>query len=102
MIGFDGLLISIAILELNSPGLRSLIIGTAVNARGHLDFAAHRFHFFGARFPHHARPFTRVAERIDQCLDNVGAVAVVMLRNQRVLDRAAEREAFDALRRPVG
>ena len=29
---------------------------------------------FGARFPHHARAFARIAERVDQRLDDFGLV----------------------------
>src|SRR5205807_3858238 len=78
------------------------IVSATVRARGRFDFATHRLHFFGARFPHHARAFTRIAERIDQGLDDFGAVAVRgTLRQERVFDRAAERKTTDALRGPV-
>src|SRR5207244_8667214 len=60
-------------------------------------------HFFRARFPHHPRAFARIPERIDQRLDNVGAVAVRRtLRQERVLDRAAKGKTADALCGPIG
>src|SRR5882724_3664252 len=62
-----------------------------------------QFRFFRARFPHHPRAFARISERIDQGLDDLGAVAIRRtLRQERVLDRAPERKTADALCRPIG
>ena len=61
-----------------------------------------RLRLFGAGFPHHAGTFARILEGIDQRLDDLGFVLRLPLREERILDRAAERKAFDALRRPVG
>src|SRR5439155_16075237 len=92
----------VSILELNGPGRCSFIVDAAVDARGHFYFTAHRFHFFRARFPHHARAFARISKRIDQGFNDFGAVAVRgTLRQERILDRAAERKTADALGGPI-
>src|SRR5215472_2891110 len=102
MFGFNRTLIPIAVFELDRPFLRCFIIGTAVHARTHLDFAAVHLHFGGGRLPHHARTSARVTEGIDQRLNNFGPVAVFgALRKERVLDRAPERETANALRGPI-
>ncbi len=88
---FDRLEISVAVFELNGPCRSCFVVSAAVHARAHFDFAAHRFHFIRARFPHHARAFARIPERIDQGFDDLGAVAIRgTLRQERVLDRAAQ------------
>src|SRR5438105_15099107 len=102
MIGFDRMLITVAVLELNGPRFRRFIIGAAVDARAHFDFAAEFSDFQRGRFPHHAGSFSRITEGINQCLDHFRPVAVWRtLREKRVLDRASEGKTADALGGPV-
>ena len=90
------------ILVLDRPTAARFIVRTAGHPAAHLERAAQRLHLFSARLPHHAGASPRIAEGIDEGFDYVCAVSVVTLRNQRILDGAAERKSFDALRGPVG
>ena len=67
--------------------VRGVVI-EADHLASHLQLAAHGSGFLSARFPHHAGAFARVAERINERLDDSAPVAVVTLRDKRVLDRA--------------
>src|SRR5215472_13422604 len=53
----------------------------------------------GQLLPHLARPMHRVAEAVDQSLDDL---AVATAKSKRTLDQRAHREILDTLRRPVG
>ena len=100
--GFDCLQISLSIFVCDRPIAGCFVVRTARYPAAHLELAAQRLHLFRARLPHHAGTSPRIAKGIDERLDYVRAVSVVTLRNQRILDGAAERKSFDALRRPVG
>jgi hypothetical protein len=89
MFGFDYLHISVAAFVFDIPLAGQIVVRTARRSAAHLQFAAQRRHLFGTRFPHHSRPSSRITERIDQRLDHFAPVAVVMLRDKRVLDGAA-------------
>ena len=89
MFGFDYLQISVAVFVFDIPLAGQIVVGTARHSAAHLQFAAQRRHLFGARLPHHSRTSPRITERIDQRLDDFAPVAVVTLRNKRVLDCAA-------------
>ena len=69
-------------------------------AQQHL--AAQFADFLRARFPHHSRAQSRIAEGVDQRLHNLLAVFEAFAGKQRVLDRRTERQALDPLRRPIG
>ena len=101
MLGFDRLHLVELIFVFYRPVTGRFIVGTASYSAGHLESAAPRLHLFRANFPHHARPPTWITKRVDERLDDSAAVAVVPLRNERVLDGATERKSSDALRGPV-
>ena len=102
MFGFDRAQIPLCILVFDRPRAGDLVIRATSHSAAHLELAAQRFHFFRAYFPHHARASPRITEGMDERLDDFAAVAVVSLRNERVLDRATERKSSDPLSGPVG
>ena len=65
MLRFELLRFPLRIPERNAPGFAGRVVIQAHDFAAHLDFAAHRPGFSRARFPHHARAFARIAERID-------------------------------------
>ena len=89
MISLELLSLALWILERDRPGFVRRVVIEPDNFAAHLYFATHCLRFFRARFPHHAGTAPRVTERIDQRLNDAAAVAVVTLRDERVLDRAA-------------
>ena len=102
VLGLDLALGAARVETFDRPHLFPFVPVAGRNARSHLDAAAHFHNFFGARFPHHARPETRVAESIDQGFDDFAALFRFSFRQQSVFDGRRQRKAFDALRRPVG
>jgi hypothetical protein len=100
--GFNHLRLTLLILELDPPTAGRFIVRTTRYPASHLQFATHCLHLFGACFPHHTGTFAWIAEGINERFNYVCAVSVVTLRHQGILDGAAERKAFDSLRRPVG
>src|SRR5437773_802149 len=83
------------------PGSVSVVVFATNHTATHVDGAAQRPGFLRASFPHHSRSAPRVFEGIDQSLDHFGAVFRTALREEGVLDGAAEGQTFDALRGPI-
>src|SRR5206468_12246803 len=71
-----------------SPEFSTLSLHDALPI-SHLDLAAERLRFLRTSFPHHARPFARVAEGIDQRFDHLSPVFRLALRQER--DRKSTR-----------
>src|SRR5208282_2817045 len=84
------------------PQIPRRVETTARNFAAHHHRAAKFADFLCARFPHHARPQPRIAESVDQRLDNLLAVFRFAAGKQRVLNRRSERESLNPLRGPIG
>src|SRR6266566_461935 len=93
--------ITLSICILDRPTPRYLVTGAPSHFTAHLDLATLRLHLFGTGFPHHAWAPPRIAKGIDERLNYFRSIPIIALRKERVLDRAAERQSFDALRGPV-
>ncbi len=102
MFGLNCMQNTLSIFVFERPAAGNFVVRTASYFVAHLELAAHRLHLFSTRFPHHAGTSPRIAEGIDECLDYFRPIPIIALRKERVLDRAAERKSFDALRGPVG
>ena len=63
--------------------------------------SAHLPHLPCASLPQHPGPLAWIAERVDQRLDDFLIDARRQLGRESVADRRAQRQALDALRRPV-
>ena len=101
MFGLQGVHVSVFVLEAHVPGRALTVKRAAHHFRAHQDVAPERFRFFRTGFPHHARAFARILERVNQRLDHLARVLRLLLWQERILDRAPERQALDALRRPI-
>src|SRR3989304_271824 len=62
-----------------------------------LDASPARFHELGGPAPHHPRPEARIVELLDERLDDL----LPLRPEERVADGDRERQALDALRRPL-
>src|SRR5437870_5954168 len=83
---------SIFVFDCPSPG--NFVVEAASHSAAHLEFAAQCLHLFRTRFPHHARSFSWIAKGINERLNYVCSIPIIVLRNQRILDRATERKSF--------
>ena len=101
MFGFNCVQPTLPICELDCPSAGGVVVGTAGDLTARFDRTTHRLRLFGTRFPHHAWTSAGITEGIDQRLDHFRSIAIVALRQQCVLDRAAKRKPFNALRGPV-
>src|ERR1700759_3740595 len=102
MLGFNYVRPSISVREMHGPPGSQAVVATTSHPAAHLNLATHGFRFFGADFPHHPRPSSRIAKRVDQCFDHLGTIFRPALRKEGVLNRTPERETFNPLSRPVG
>src|SRR5579871_232253 len=66
------------------------------------DLPAHFTQLSRTRVPHHAGAPARVAECVDQRLDDSAAILRFALRKDRMLDGRTKRQTLDALRGPIG
>ena len=101
MFRFDCVQPTLSIFELDRPTAGGIVVTAACNLTACFDLTTHRLRLFSTRFPHHAWTSAGITEGIDQRLDHFRSIAIVALRQQCVLDRAAKRKPFNALRGPV-
>ena len=101
MLGFKRVFDPVLVAINCRPGPVSVVVFATDHTAAHLDGAAHRFSFLCAGFPHHSRSPPRVFERIDQGLYHLGAIFRTTVREEGVLDGAAEGQPLDPLRGPI-
>src|SRR5437868_655907 len=101
MFGFERLGVTLFILILNQPGFTVSAVIQADYLAAHLNSASHGGGFFGARFPHHSRSFSRITKRVDEGLDYLGRILWLAFWQQGVPDRASQGKPFDPLRSPI-
>src|SRR5216684_2285165 len=82
------------------PAAGGSVVGQLVHGRAHQHPAALGAHLLGTRFPHHPGTLARVAEGLDERLDDLAAQLAP--RQERAERGRREGQALDPLRRPVG
>src|SRR5438874_9937586 len=101
MLGFKGMFGPVLVAINYRPSPVSVVIFATDHTATHVDGATHCFGFLRAGLPHHSWPAPRVLERIDEGLNDLGAIFRTASREEGVLDRTAKGQAFDALRGPI-
>src|SRR5262245_31895584 len=83
------------------PEAGGFIVTALADALAHFDIAAERPNLGRAGLPHHTRAAARIAEGVEQRLDD-RAILLRLLRSDGVPDGGAQRQALDPLGGPVG